>query len=81
MRGRDLALLSALAEMWGAVYTFTKAAHAEVSPAFVIAAGISFAAVVLHAAFPLLGRASARSAPSVGEAPRSCGVPSSFWAC
>ena len=58
MRGRDLALLFALAAMWGAVYTFTKAALAEVSPAFVTAARISFAAVVLLAASPLLGRAS-----------------------
>lgn len=58
MRGRDLALLIALAAMWGAVYTFTKAALAEVSPAFVTAARLFFAAVVLLPAALLLSRVS-----------------------
>jgi drug/metabolite transporter (DMT)-like permease len=42
--------------MWGAVYTFTKAALDEVSPAFITAARLFFAAVVLLPAAPILSR-------------------------
>lgn len=56
MRGRDLALLVALAAMWGGAYTLMKVAVVEVPPAFLAGARLLFAVVVLLAALPLLLR-------------------------
>lgn len=56
MKGRDFALLFVLAAMWGAVYTFTKVAVADVSPTFLGAARLWFAVLVLLVAWPLLRR-------------------------
>lgn len=53
---RDLALFLTLAAMWGAAYTFTKVAVADVSPAFLGASRLFFAVLVLLTAWPLLRR-------------------------
>jgi len=67
VRSRDLALLVALAAMWGAAYTFTKVAVAGVSPAFLGASRLLIAVLVLLAAWPLLGRLAGAGTASIGE--------------
>jgi len=66
VKGRDLVLLLLLAAMWGGAYTLMKVAVVEVSPAFLAAARLLFAVVVLLAALPLLTRQTTYGAGAFG---------------